>query len=281
MVIRLQRPDIDYEAFIDSVVSERQAGRNAAYFTGIKDDWKSRTQEYLEKSGNPEKLKPWCRIARPDGKKFSNLYSSPKEGSTQGPILELLRERKLQICPACGEEGTPNTLDHYLPKDRFPEFAITAVNLSPMCDICQGEKLAETLTADNERIFLHPYYDEFLNEQIVELEFDKPLSFPPSVTLRPSALLSAEQTALVSRHIGGIGLMRRYNHFFKDQYIRLLRLTNDIRADGQNLREQLVNFRRMASYKSVNSWPHVFYAGVIADDELMGFLEAGDLPEFS
>ena len=281
MVIRLRHPVIDYEAFIDSVVFERQEGRNAAYFTAIKDDWKARTQDYLEHSGNPEKIKPWGLIVKADGKKFSNLYSSPKEGSIQGPLLQGLRERKLQICPACGEEGTPNTLDHYLPKDSYPEFAITAANLSPMCDICQGEKLAETLTSDDERIFVHPYYDEFLDEQIVELEFDKPLSFPPSVNLRPSSSLTAEQTALVSRHIGGLSLMRRYNHFFKDEYMRLLRLTSDIRADGQNLREQLVNFRRMASYKSVNSWPHVFYAGVIADDELMAFLEAGDLPEFS
>lgn len=280
MVIRLQPPDIDYDAFIDAVVAERQAGKNAAYFSGIKPEWKTRTQEYLDNGGNPEVVKRWDRVAEADGKKFVNLYGNPKEGSAHRPILETLRDRKLQLCPACGEDGTPNTLDHYLPKDYFPEFAITAANLAPMCDICQGEKLTETVTPANERIFLHPYYDEFLDTQVVVLEFRKPLEAPPSITLRSSPALGAAQSALVSRHLNGLGVIRRYNHFFKDEYMRLLRLTSDIRQRGQNLREQLASFRNMASYKSVNSWLHVFYAGVMADDDLMAYLEAGDLPNF-
>lgn len=280
MVIRLQLPDIDYDAFIDAVVAERQAGRNAGYFNGIKAEWKTRTQEYLDNKGNPEVIKQWDLVAEADGKKFVNLYGNPQEGSVQRPVLETLRERKLQLCPACGEDGTPNTLDHYLPKDYFPEFAITAANLSPMCDICQGEKRTKTVTAANERIFLHPYYDEFLGTQVVVLEFAKPLETPPSITLRASPALDVAQTALVSRHISELGVIRRYNHFFKDEYMRLLRLTSEIRQRGQNLREQLASFRNMASYKSVNSWLHVFYAGVMADDDLMAFLETGALPNF-
>ncbi len=280
MVIRLQLPPIDYDAFIDNVVAERQDGINAAYFNSLKDDWKSRTQEYLDNAGNPEIVKPWGLIAPKDGKKFINLYSNPREKSTQRPIIATLRDRKLQICPACGEDGTPNTLDHYLPKDQFPEFAITAANLAPMCDICQGEKLAETVTSANERIFLHPYFDKFLDTQVVFLELGKPLGAHPSITLRPSSALSPEQKALISRHLLGLGVMRRYNHFFKDEYMRLLRLTSDIRAEGQNVREQFANFRKMASYKSVNSWLHVFYTGVIADNDLMDFLETGNLPNF-
>lgn len=280
MVIRLQLPNIDYDDFIDAVVTERQAGRNASFFTGIKHEWKDRTQNYLDNMGNPEVVKRWNRVTEADGKKFVNLYNNPKAGAAHRPILESLRARTLQICPACGEDGTPNTLDHYLPKDDFPEFAITAANLSPMCDICQGEKKTKTVTAANERIFLHPYYDEFLGMQVVVLEFVKPLETPPSFTLRPSHALDAAQTALVSRHIHELGVIRRYHHFFRDEYMRLLRLTNDIHQRGQNLREQLENFRNMASYKSVNSWLHVFYAGVTADNDLMAYLETGDMPDF-
>lgn len=280
MVIRLQPPNIDYDTFIDTVVAERNTGKNAAYFTGIKDEWKIRTQEYLDNRGNPEVVKRWSLVKEVDGKKFVNLYKNPKEESVHRPILESLRARTLQICPACGEDGTPNTLDHYLPKDDFPEFAITAANLSPMCDICQGEKKIKTVTAANERIFLHPYYDEFLDTQVVVLEFGKPLETPPSITLRASRALNVTQKALVSRHLHELGVIRRYNHFFRDEYMRLLRLTSDMRQRGQNLREQLENFRNMASYKSVNSWLHVFYAGVMDDSDLMVYLETGELPDF-
>lgn len=246
----------------------------------IQADWKTRTQEYLDNNGNPEVVTPWGRLKPVDGKKFVNLYSNPKDGAVHQPILKSLRARTLQICPACGEDGTPNTLDHYLPKDRYPEFSITAANLSPMCDICQGAKLVKTITMANERIFLHPYYDDFLDTQVIELEFVKPLEAPPSITLRPSTALNALQAALVSRHLNELGVIRRYNHFFRDEYMRLLRLTSDMRQRGQNLRDQLESFRNMASYKSVNSWGHVFYAGVIADNDLMAYLETGDLPDF-
>ena len=49
---------------------------------------------------------------------------------------------------------------------------------------------------------------------------------------------------------------------------------------GQNVCEQLESFRKMASYKSINSWLHVFYAGVTADHDMMAYLESGDLPNF-
>lgn len=62
--------------------------------------------------------------------------------------------------------------------------------------------------------------------------------------------------------------------------MRLLRLTSDIRKQGQNVREELANFRKMPSYELVNSWLHVFYSGVMADDDLMAYLEAGALPDF-
>lgn len=280
MVIRLQLPIIHNDDFIENVVAERQGGRNARYFEEIKEEWKQRVRDYQKNKGNPEVIKEWGRISGGDEKKFINLYSNPKGGSTQQPVIRGLRSRTLQICPACGEDGTPNTLDHYLPKDLFPEFAITAVNLSPMCDICQGEKLTQTVNVANERIFLHPYYDEFMDTQVVVLEFDKPLETPPSFKLRPSPNLDAAQAALVSRHLNGVGVIWRYNRFFRDEYMRLLRLTYQIRQSGQDIRVQLEIFREMASYKSVNSWQHVFYSGVIADDSLMDYLEAGKLPDF-
>jgi len=280
MVIRLKPPAIDYDGFIDTVVAERQAGRNAAYFDGIHASWKTRIQEYLDGRGNPEIVKPWPVVTNENKQKFQNLYSKPREGNVQKPILESLRSRTLQVCPACGEDGTPNTLDHYLPQESYPDFSITPANLSPMCDICQGEKKAKTVNAANERLFLHPYFDEFTDQQVMELALGRPLAAPSTITLRPHQSLDAAQSALVLRHLEELGIGRRYYHFVRDQYLHLLRLTSLMRQQGQDVREQLTNFCAMASFKSVNSWLHVFYAGVLADAELVAYLENGDLPDF-
>lgn len=277
MVMRLNCPNADQDAFIDAVVDERQGGVNAPFFNGIKADWKARVQAYLAASGDPAVVQPWPAV-QPHAKKFHNLYLHPTDGSIQEPVLTSLRSRTLQLCPACGEDGTPNTLDHYLPKQTYPEFSITAFNLFPMCDICQGEKGTNTVDAANQRLFLHPYFDQFIDMQVVQLEIGTPYEAPASMSITPHPALAAAQTALVARHLEHLGISTRYNHFFKDEYLRLLRLVRTMRQKGQSVTAHLELFCENALNKSINSWGHVFYAGVLANAGLMDFLEHGQLP---
>jgi len=279
MVMRLTPPDVDGIELIDKIVSERQAGKNAKFFNEIKDDWKLHVQTYIDSKGNPELVKPWHKV-RGHKVTFKNLYSNPQEGSAQEPILQALRSRTMQLCPACGEDGTPNTLDHYLPKDIYPEFAITPLNLFPMCDICQGEKGTKTLDEDDQRFFLHPYFDVFTEKQVVMLEISKPFESPTTITVRPHSDLSEVDASLVKRHLYELGISKRYHHYFRNQHMRLLKLVNEIRLNGQNVRQSLELFRKNELYKSVNSWPHIFYSGVLADEELIVYLETAKLPDY-
>lgn len=275
--MRLDRPDIDDNSLIDSVVAERQNGRNADFFNSISEEWKARSKVYIDAAGNPEIIKPWPGI-EPHKKKLQNLYLSPKEGSTQKPILDDLRSRSLQLCPACGEDGTPNTLDHYLPKEIFPELSITPANLFPMCDICQGEKGTKTVNGKNERLFIHPYFDEFTDKQIVVLEIGKPFEAPVNIVIKPHPELDEADSKLVFSHLIELGIHKRYHRFFRDEHMRLLRLTNNMRDKGQDIRKNLELFREYALHKSINSWGHVFYTGVLENKDLMTYLESGKLP---
>lgn len=145
MVMYLPSPKVDCVTLVDDIVEERVNGINSDYFESIREEWKARVQEYIDENGSPRKIQPWPYVTS-HKQKFQNLYKHPQEQSVQKPILDSLRSRELQICPACGEDGTPNTLDHYLPKEAYPEFSITPINLSPMCDICQGKKVQKLLT---------------------------------------------------------------------------------------------------------------------------------------
>lgn len=277
MVVPLIRPHVDHDAFIDKVVEQRLDGNNAQYFTSIKAEWKERVQAYRAACGDPAVIRPWPAVT-PHSKKFQNLYLSPAENSVQRPVLEALRSRELQLCPACGEDGTPNTLDHYLPKQTYPEFSITAINLSPMCDICQGEKGTATVNAANERLFLHPYFDQFLNAQVLHLQIGQPYNAPASMTITPHPALRSEQIALVSRHLEQLAVSTRYHRFFKDEYLRLLRLVSDLRDANMDVTVYLNMFKKNARNKSNNSWGHVFYDGVLTNPGLMEYLCQGQLP---
>ncbi|MGB6212080.1 hypothetical protein [Pseudomonas mandelii] len=63
-------------------------------------------------------------------------------------------------CPLCGI-GEPDTLDHYLPKDEFPEFSTFSKNLIPVCGPCNSSYKGLKWIANGKRIFIHTYYDTF------------------------------------------------------------------------------------------------------------------------
>ncbi|MBT54175.1 MAG: hypothetical protein CMF72_12365 [Mameliella sp.] len=278
MVMKLDAPAYCSLQMVDDVVAERQGGKNAGFFSGIKQDWRDRVQAYIDAAGSPEIVKTWTDV---DKKKntFLNLYLSPQDGSVQGKMLSSLRDHELSICPACGEAGTPYTLDHYLPKDKYPHFAVTPLNLFPMCDACQRKKLAKTGDADDPRFFLHPYFDVFIANQVLKLSIDPPFD-APTFGLDVADGLSVQQMALVRRHVKELGIVERYARFFRGQHMRLLKLVQKSRATGQNVETNLTLFRGMVSIPTQNAWEHVFYDAVLSNLEMINYLEHGDIPEY-
>ncbi|CAJ8268761.1 Uncharacterised protein [Burkholderia pseudomallei] len=72
---------------------------------------------------------------------------------------ELLDRIIVARCPFCGISES-STLDHYLPKEQYPEFAIFPKNLVPSCAVCNTRKSTRILEAGTDvRMFLHPCYD--------------------------------------------------------------------------------------------------------------------------
>lgn len=277
MVNSIKPPPLDIGdlTLIKLLVSERQNGPNKNFFNGIQAKWKTRVQDYINNKGNPELISPWFneQCLTEVSKTFQNLYKSPSQHSVQKPILDKLRNQGLNYCPSCGESGTPNTLDHYLPKSTYPEFSVTIANLCPMCDKCQTEKRDKTLNNVLQRLFLHPYFDEFLKLQVLTLTISPPYENPKSFELLPHSQLSPEQQELVGRHIYELKIGKRFSHFFRDEYMRLKKLTKAIRDNRQNVIEQITIFSNHHRNKSINSWDHIFYDGVLQNADLMSYLE--------
>lgn len=67
------------------------------------------------------------------------------------------------VCPMCGQ-GKVSTLDHYLPKSRYAQFAILAANLVPCCRDCNVER-GVLLPVDAQGQTFHPYFDNVENDR--------------------------------------------------------------------------------------------------------------------
>ena len=107
---------------------------------------------------------------------FLKLYRSGNEFPTF-VRKELLRARKVRCCPYCGMQSNV-TVDHYLPKELFPQFSCFSLNLVPACSDCQNKgnkgikhpKRKRRLTPSPDR-FVHPYLDKFLRDCVIGIHF--------------------------------------------------------------------------------------------------------------
>lgn len=276
--MKLPMPVFDNVQLVRDVVAERAGGVNAAFFKGIENEWAERVQQYIDHTGAPPAVGTWTAIEF-KAKSFLNLYLSPANHSVQLPILKAMREHDLSVCPACGELGRPNTLDHYLPKGTYPHFCLTPVNLFPMCDACQLAKGVKVGNAESPRFFVHPYFDAFVDEQVLRLEIRPPFD-APSFTLGITPGLDVEQAKLIRAHIRELEIERRYATFFRNQYRRLLRLVNSMRASGQNVEQTLATFKEGVADPSRNTWEYVFYAAVLDSPAHLYYLANEPLPQY-
>ncbi|MBV4483273.1 HNH endonuclease [Pseudomonas khavaziana] len=72
---------------------------------------------------------------------------------------DLLNRILVARCPFCGISES-STLDHYLPKEQYPEYSIFPSNLVPSCAVCNTRKRDRILEEGTKvRMFLHPCYD--------------------------------------------------------------------------------------------------------------------------
>lgn len=89
-------------------------------------------------------------------------YSVLRSGSLAGDGAEILARSK--ICCLCGLRDT-SELDHYLPKQIFPEYAAFTQNLVPVCGICNKTKGQEFRNGSGGPSFFHAYLDELPSSQ--------------------------------------------------------------------------------------------------------------------
>jgi hypothetical protein len=116
-------------------------------------------------------------------KELKAVYSNHMVGKAKPArdIYELLLSRApLGRCPFCGM-GQATTLDHYLPKTKYPQLSVVPSNLVPSCKECNTGKSTSVATTAGAQC-LHPYFDHqnFINEQWLFAEVIQ----TPSVSIR-------------------------------------------------------------------------------------------------
>lgn len=94
---------------------------------------------------------------KPVAEALRSNYGLLRSGALKEIGAELLARSSL--CCLCALRDS-SELDHYLPKEDFPEFAALSLNLVPACSVCNNKKRRDFRNERGEQAFIHAYLDD-------------------------------------------------------------------------------------------------------------------------
>lgn len=172
------------------------------------------------------------------------------------------------ICPLCGV-GMAATLDHYMPKAKFPLFSVLPLNLVPACRDCNTGKLAE-FGEDKESQSLHPYFDisPFVTEQWIFAEVL--ISSPATIRFFVSApdTWLRENKERAKAHFDAFKLAARFSIMAANELSSLTGMLADyVSHSGPGaVREFLTACATTELALHKNSWRAAFFQALAAND---------------
>lgn len=234
--------------------------------------WTSAYSNYEKAKGDPWSLKP-AAFSDDQKVKLRDLYRTRGNG---GPIRRIRATPNLKCCPMCGSPVT-GTLDHYLPREHFPEFSIFSRNLVPACSACNSSVKKELFQGPvcPER-FLHPYYDKLAAKPIWKVAVAAPFEAPK---FTPALLtgFSISESALLQFHIDHI-LGEQFQLAMATSFTAIPQRVRDIMDDLPSLTNESTKLglckllRDATTSGSANCWEAALLRGLVEDTDVIAHL---------
>lgn len=237
--------------------------------------WKAAYAEYSKYLGNPFKVMPYAKT-----KKLKDTLYGFYDMARETIAIRAVRRAKLSTCPMCGS-GSVGTVDHFLPRETYPEFSILIANLVPTCGICNTKakkgKFKGLLAGQR---FLHPYFNKVLAREIWQVGFDFNAGV---VTFRamPAPDLWPSIRRRVQWHLDNV-LEEQFHNVIGTKWPDHARgLNRELAAlGGGPMTEAFVRSEtaRLLRYEipgdKHNSWAAAFYRGLLDDPAAVAWMVA-------
>jgi hypothetical protein len=162
-------------------------------------------------------------------------------------------------CPLC-TIGSVMTLDHVLPKFKYPALAVAPLNLVPACRDCNFAKKTQIPTRP-EDIYLHPYFDNVENDTWLVAIVSQPLAikFDTQFPTGWSQLLQDR----VRHHFDELGLAKLFgSNAANELSILEKRLEPLLNISAGEVENYLRGEANAHSLTHLNSWQTAMYAAL-------------------
>lgn len=112
---------------------------------------------YVDRLGNKIVVN---QLTKSDLVKLYDQYFVPKSKPAREKVYDVIKNSAMEKCTYCGGIGVPRTLDHYLPKAKYPAFSVLPSNLIPACRDCNSEFKSDAVLASAVDQVIQPYFDQ-------------------------------------------------------------------------------------------------------------------------
>lgn len=251
----------------DSIVKAKHKKRRVT-LAGVRDAIEKAYLTY-----KPTRLCSLRAISLDDDQRQALLHCYTSETVPLAKVREELLTIAGSVCPYCGIDR-PETLDHFVPKEQFPEFSTYAPNLIACCDICNRAKGVDWATP-TKRLFLHAYFDQFPSHTTcLKAKVNWSGKLPSfQFSLDTSCLdPNSELLEILDEHVRRLGLLdwygKRAGEEFSDKNDWTLEeMTSDI------VRRQIAtNIRKKRDAEGPLSWRAALWTAVLQDDAAVNYL---------
>jgi hypothetical protein len=149
-------------------------------------------------------------ISNENKKKLRQLYNYKNIviQNIKKEVTLIGRPRTVVECQYCTINSV-SSMDHIMPKGKFPEFSVNAQNLFPCCLQCNNYK-AEVWLEDNRRQFLNLYLDELPDEQYLFVTIIQEGIINPIFYLENRSEIADPVFELICRHYVNLHLFQRF-----------------------------------------------------------------------
>lgn len=278
---KLSEPDISHvTTLLDNAIVRK---KNTDYATRLRKNRNYINTRYLtfQTSKNRlENITTSAIIDVDDKKAIHTSFTSSFQKNIKRNALKQVYEECRGVCPFCGT-GKLEEIDHYIPKEHYPEFTLFPLNLIPICSKCNKKKSDKFIDGSNERMFINFYTDDmdsedFLSVNITFTPFEVRKTTKISYEADFSKITDAYLKKIVEHHYKELDLLNRYEEAANEEISNLESTYSNQDDNDENeiknaARRTVIGERnKRLRYVGKNDWKHLLCKRLIE----IGYIEA-------
>jgi hypothetical protein len=168
-----------------------------------------------------------------------------------------------------------NTIDHFLPKGEYPQFAVHPKNLIPSCSNCNSKKSTNWRTGETS-LFINAYLDNIPDDQFLFCNvIPTKTSFKVNFFIQNVSNINATTFALIESHFSRLKICKRLNKYSNTAITEIVNDYLPYRCGRLNDFITHVNKSMVHNINSfgINSWKNVLKSSLISSTVFQNYLK--------